>query len=158
MNELNMELGDSIDLGGCKRVTIESVIRDLRSKLWLVDTKEHVLFPGDCLACSHFHTEGHRGLLAKEATDLDLKDVSTVCAERARISPKFVDMESSIIEFGKMVDELDLRVIAPIHDPRVCEVNKTMPLVMDGLHFGKEAEMTDQGDLAQPSSVTVEDD
>ena len=102
-----------------------------------------MLFPGDCLVYTHFQTKGHCGLLAKEATDFDLKDVSTVYAERALISTKFVDMEPYITEFEKMVDELDMRVIAPTHGLRVRDVEMTTPLVMNGLSFGYEAEMTE---------------
>lgn len=144
-----MDIGDSLDLGNRRLITVESVIRDLRSTLWLFDTKEHVLFPGDGLAYSHFHTEGHCGLLAEEAQNLDLKDVSAVYAERALFWTKFVDMEPYIAAFEKMVDDLDVRVIAPTHGLPVSDVKKTMPLVMDGLRFGSEAEMTAQGDLAQ---------
>lgn len=144
-----MRLGDGLDLGNRRLVTVEPVVRDLRSTLWLFDEREHVLFPGDGLAYSHFHTEGHCGQLAEEAANLDLKEMSTVYSERALFWTKFVDMEPYIERFERLVRKHDVRVIAPTHGLPVGDVKKTLPLVMDGLRFGAEAEMTAQGDLAQ---------
>jgi len=144
-----MEIGDAIDLGGRKLVTLDSAIRDLRSTLWLFDTLEHVLFPGDGLAYSHFHTEGHCGLFAEEAETLDLKEASAVYAERALFWTKFADMKIYADELARVVEALDVRVIAPTHGLPVRDIARTMPLVMEGLLYGSEAEMTAHGDLMQ---------
>jgi flavorubredoxin len=144
-----MVAGDSLDLGNRWLTTLDSVIRDLRTTLWLFDERERVLFPGDGLAYSHFHEQGHCGLLAEEAQDLDLKDVSAVYAERALFWTKFADMNVYIEEFERMVDALDVRLLAPTHGLPVGDIERTMPKVMEGLLFGAEAEMTAQGDLAQ---------
>jgi len=149
----HMTVGEEIDLGGRRLVTLDSVIRDLRSTLWLFDPAHKVLFPGDGLAYSHFHTEGHCGLMAEECENLDLKDVSAVYAERALFWTKFVDMNLYIREFQRMVDRLGVRVIAPTHGLPVGDIPRTLPAVMEGLLFGAEAEMTAHGDLLQVSAA-----
>ncbi|MFC0407201.1 oxygen-binding di-iron domain-containing protein [Roseomonas elaeocarpi] len=146
-----MEAGHELDLGGRSLVTVDPVIRDLRSTLWAFDTRDHVLFPADGFAYSHFHTEGHCGLLAEEATNLDLQDGSAVFAERALFWTKFVDMKPYIDRFERLVADLDVRMIAPTHGLPVGDVARTMPLVMEGLRFGSREEMLPQGELAQSS-------
>ena len=64
---VSMKEGDEIDLGGRSLMAVEPVIRDLRTTWWGFDTKERVLFPGDGFAYSHYHEDGHCGLVAEEA-------------------------------------------------------------------------------------------
>ena len=69
-----MKEGDEIDLGGRTLMAVEPVIRDLRTTYWGFDTRERVLFPGDGFAYSHYHEDGHCGLVAEEAVSLDLPE------------------------------------------------------------------------------------
>ena len=85
-------LVDEIDLGGRTFMAVEPVIRDLRTTWWGFDTKERVLFPGDGFAYSHYHEDGHCGLIAEEAVSLDLPDVSSTIADLALFWTKFADM------------------------------------------------------------------
>src|SRR6201994_983996 len=62
---LPMALGDEIDLGGRSFVTVEPVIRDLRTTWWGFDTKERVLFPGDGLAYAPITKEAIAGPSAR---------------------------------------------------------------------------------------------
>src|SRR5258708_923625 len=88
----SMDEGDAIDLGGRSLRAREPVIRDLRRTWWGAETGQRLLFPGDGFAYSHYHLDGHCGLLAEEAVSLDLPDVSAVFADLALFSTKFANM------------------------------------------------------------------
>ena len=45
---------------------IEPVVRDLRTSNWGFDTKTRCLFPGDGFAYSHYHWDGHCGMVAED--------------------------------------------------------------------------------------------
>jgi flavorubredoxin len=131
-----MTLGDAIDLGGRSFVAVEPVIRDLRTTWWGFDTKERVLFPGDGFAYSHYHEDGHCGLLAEEATSLDLADVSAVFADRALFWTKFTDMQLYVDRLLWLFEKLDVKVIAPTHGLPILDPAKTVPKVVEGLLYG----------------------
>ena len=111
-----MKEGDEIDLGGRTFMAVEPVIRDLRTTYWGFDTKERVLFPGDGFAYSHYHEDGHCGLVAEEAVSLDLPDVSSTFADLALFWTKFADMnvycdrlDHLIARLGVKIDRTDPR-------------------------------------------------
>src|SRR5882757_4035400 len=133
---LAMTLGDEIDLGGRSFVAVEPVIRDLRTTWWGFDSKEHVLFPGDGFAYSHYHEDGHCGLLAEEAISLDLADVSAVFADRALFWTKFTDMHLYVNRLQWLCDELGVKAIAPTHGLPILNLPKTMPKLQEGLLYG----------------------
>ncbi len=128
-----MTLGDTIDLGNRKFIAVEPVIRDLRTTWWGFDTKERVLFPGDGFAYSHYHEDGHCGLLAEEAISLDLADVSAVFADRALFWTKFVDMRLYVDRLQWLCEKLDVQVIAPTHGLPIVNLPQTMPKLQEGL-------------------------
>jgi flavorubredoxin len=147
-----MRENDSIDLGNRCFIAVEPVIRDLRTTWWGFDTGARVLFPGDGFAYSHYHEDGHCGLMAEEAASLDLGDVSAVFAEKALFWTKFVDMEPYIERLAAQLRQLDVRTIAPTHGLPISNVAATVPLVMEGLRFGSHAAMTPMGDkVHQPA-------
>lgn len=143
-----MREGDRIDLGGREFVAVEPVIRDLRTTWWGFDTGARALFPGDGFAYSHYHEDGHCGLMAEEAESLDLDDVSAVFAEKALFWTKFVDMEPYIERLSVQMQALDVRVVAPTHGLPIADVAATVPLVMEGLRYGSRVAMTATGDMA----------
>ena len=134
-----MKLGDTLDLGETKFIAVESVIRDLRTTLWGFLTKGRVLFPGDGFAYSHYHEDGHCGLVAEEATTLDLQDTSAVFAERALFWTKFVDMSIYTEQLDRLIEELDVKTICPAHGLPVTDIAVTVPKVKEGLLFGSAA-------------------
>jgi flavorubredoxin len=144
--------GDSIDLGDRAFVAVEPVIRDLRTTWWGFDTGQHVLFPGDGFAYSHYHEDCHCGLMAEEAKSLDLGDVSAVFAEKALFWTKFVEMTPYIDRLTEQIARLDVRVIAPTHGLPIADVAATVPMVMAGLRFGSTAPMTPMGDMAHKAA------
>jgi len=147
-----MAEGDVIDLGDRQFMAIEPTIRDLRTTWWGFDTGARMLFPGDGFAYSHYHEDCHCGLVAEEATSLDLGDVSAVFAEKALFWTKFVDMRPYIDRLTKQIADLGVRAIAPTHGLTILDVAATVPKVMDGLLFGSEAPMTAMGDLAHKAA------
>jgi len=149
---VSMNEGDVIDLGDRQFIAIEPVIRDLRTTYWGFDTGGRVLFPGDGFAYSHYHEDCHCGLVAEEATSLDLGDVSAVFAEKALFWTKFVDMRPYIDRLTKQIEALGVQAIAPTHGLPILNVRQTVPKVMDGLLFGSEAPMTAMGDLAHKAA------
>jgi flavorubredoxin len=128
-----MEVGDEIDLGDRKFIAVEPVIRDLRTSLWGFDTGSKTLFPGDGFAYSHYHWDGHCGLVAEEATSLDLEDVLAVFAERALFWTTFTDMNLYVDKMEALMNELGVQTVAPTHGLPVLDLAKTMPKVRDGL-------------------------
>jgi flavorubredoxin len=143
-----MNEGDAIDLGGRQVVAVEPVIRDLRTTWWGFDTGSRCLFPGDGFAYSHYHQDGHCGLVAEEARSLDLGDVSAVFAEKALFWTKFVDMKPYIARMFDLIARLDVQLIAPTHGLPILDVAATVPLLMEGLKFGSQAPMTPAPDIA----------
>jgi flavorubredoxin len=128
-----MEVGDSIDLGGIEFEALEPVVRDLRTSLWGCIKPMNLLFPGDGFAYSHYHEDGHCGMIAEEAKTLDLFDVSAVFAELALFWTNFVDMDIYADELRALIIEKDIKAIAPTHGLPILNIPKTMPKVLEGL-------------------------
>jgi len=132
-----MKEGDSIDLGDRKFVAIEPVVRDLRTTWWGFDDKTRTLFPGDGFAYSHYHWDGHCGLVAEEAISLDLADVSAVFAARALYWTTMVDMNIYVDRMVEVMKNLDVKVVAPTHGLPVTDLATTFPKIKDGLLAGE---------------------
>ena len=133
----HMKIGDSINLGDRDFTVVEPVIRDMRTTLWGVDMKERVLFPGDGFAYSHYHWDGHCGKTAEEAESLDLIDVSAVFAERALFWTKYVDMNIYVDRLEEVIEEFDIKVIAPTHGLPIKNIAQTLPKIRKGLVAAK---------------------
>ncbi len=132
-----MKEGDDIDLGDRKFVLAEPVIRDLRTSYWGFDSKTRTLFPGDGFAYSHYHWDGHCGMIAEEAQTLDLPDVCAVFQERALFWTTFVDMERYVERLEWLMDKLNVQIIAPSHGLPVTDVPRTYPAIRKGLLAGQ---------------------
>ena len=114
-------------------MAVEPVIRDLRTTWWGFDTKERVLFPGDGFAYSHYHEDGHCGLIAEEAVSLDLPDVSSTFADLALFWTKFADMNVYCDRLDHLIARLDVKIIGPTHGLPITDVKTTVPKVQAGL-------------------------
>ena len=108
-------------------MAVEPVIRDLRTTWWGFDTKERVLFPGDGFAYSHYHEDGHCGLVAEEAVSLDLPDVSSTFADLALFWTKFADMNVYCDRLDHLIERLGVKTIAPTHGLPITDVKTTVP-------------------------------
>ena len=134
-NFSSMEVGDKIDLGGVELVATEPVVRDIRTSLWGMLHPHKILFPGDGFAYSHYHYDGHCGKLAEEAESLDLFEVTSVFAELALFWTNFVDMSVYSDRLIQLIEELEIKYIAPTHGLPIMDIKTTMPKVIKGLHL-----------------------
>ena len=149
---IELRRGEAVDLGGRSFVAVEPVIRDLRTTWWGFDSKERVLFPGDGFAYSHYHEDGHCGLFAEEATSLNLPEVSAVFADRALFWTKFTDMNLYVDRLQWLIDDLDVRCIAPAHGLPILNPEQTVPKLKEGLLYGSSVpESGTETGLAPPT-------
>ncbi len=149
-----MREGDALDLGDRQFVAVEPVIRDLRTTWWGFDTGSRTLFPGDGFAYSHYHWDGHCGLVAEEASSLDLADVSAVFSERALYWTTMVDMTIYIDRMEALMRKLDVTVVAPTHGLPVTDLQRTFPEIRRGLLAGEGSyDQVDPAAATQPSSA-----
>lgn len=132
-----MREGDEIDLGDRTFVAVEPVIRDLRTSWWGFDSKTRCLFPGDGFAYSHYHWDGHCGMIAEEADTLDLPDVCAVFQERALFWTTFVDMQRYVDRLEWLMAKLDVQVVAPSHGLPFTDMARTYPKIREGLLAGE---------------------
>ena len=144
----SMQEGEEVDLGGRSFMAVEPVIRDLRTTWWGFDTGERVLFPGDGFAYSHYHEDGHCGLLAEEAVSLDLPDVSSTFADLALFWTKFADMNAYCDRLDHLIERLGVKVIGPTHGLPITDVKATVPKVYAG--FKAAALMPETGTNEKP--------
>lgn len=129
----SMERGEEIDLGGRSFRVVEPVIRDLRTSWWGFETRDRVLFPGDGFAYSHYHEDGHCGLTAEEAISLDLPDVSSTFANLALFWTKFADMKKYTERLNEVLEELNVKMIAPTHGLPITDMDVTVKKVSQGI-------------------------
>ena len=92
-----------------------------------------MLFPGDGFAYSHYHEDGHCGLVAEEAVSLDLPDVSSTFADLALFWTKFADMNVYCDRLDHLIERLGVKTIAPTHGLPITDVKVTVPKVQEGL-------------------------
>ena len=131
-----MKEGDEIDLGGRGFRAVEPVVRDMRTTWWGFETRERVLFPGDGFAYSHYHEDGHCGLVAEEAVSLDLQDTTAVFADLALWWTKWADMRHYCDRLDHLMNELGVKTGCPTHGLVITDVARTMPKVKEGLLYG----------------------
>ena len=117
-----MKEGDEIDLGGRGFRAVEPVVRDMRTTWWGFETRERVLFPGDGFAYSHYHEDGHCGLVAEEAASLDLQDTTAVFADLALWWTKWADMRNYCARLDLLMETLDVKTVCPTHGLVITDV------------------------------------
>ena len=126
----------SYDLGGRSFSIVAGVIRDLMPTYWGFDDLTRALFPGDGFAYSHYHTDGHCGLVAEEATSLDLPDMTALFAELALYWTRVTDVEPYLAELDSLLERLDVRLIGPTHGLPIVDLARTVPAVREGFRLG----------------------
>ncbi|MDV3126468.1 MBL fold metallo-hydrolase [Mycobacterium sp. 21AC1] len=124
------------DLGGRTFRIVGGVIRDLMPTYWGFDDKSRALFPGDGFAYSHYHTDGHCGLVAEEATSLDLPDMTALFAELALYWTRLTDVEPYLQELDLLLEGLDVQLICPTHGLPIVDLPHTVPAVREGFRLG----------------------
>ena len=140
--------GDAIDLGGTRVRLLEPVIYDLGTTIWLFDERRHVLFPGDGFAYSHYHEDGHCGQTAEESPSLDLPEMTALFAELALYWTRFQDLEPYIARLHALLDELDVRIVAPTHGLPIADLPRILPEIVSGLRLGSAGGGTGVSEVA----------
>jgi flavorubredoxin len=136
-------VGDEVDLGGTSLRFVEAVIRDLPATLWGLDTARRVLFPGDGFAYSHYHQAGQCGKTAEEVPGLPFDEMAGLFAELALYWTRFTDIEPYLERLDRLLyEELDVRLIAPTHGLPVTDLQRTVPLIYDGLRACRQTDHT----------------
>lgn len=133
------EPGDSFDLGGRQLTVHESVFRDLIHSRWFLDSASGTLFTGDGFAYSHVHDACDCGHLAEEATSLKIDEQMQRFAFSAFHWTQFVDIEPYVARMDALLQELEVRMIAPTHGLPISDLSQTMPIVRQGFRGMKEA-------------------
>lgn len=134
---LQLDPGDSIDLGGTQFEIVESVLRDYAHTRWGFDTRSKTLFTGDGFAYSHYHEAGMCGSVAEEVPELEIPEMTTVFAELALGWTHFVDLEPYIERLDQLVFDVFRPVlIGPTHGLPITDPTATLPQVRDGLRLG----------------------
>jgi flavorubredoxin len=128
-----MAIGESIDIGGGELRIVESAIRDLPSTQWAFDTARRALFPGDGFAYSHFHATGQCGHTAEEVPELAVRDMAGLFAELALHWTRFNDTEPYVADLEAMLRRLEVELIVPTHGLPITDLERTVPIVLDGL-------------------------
>lgn len=124
------------DLGGRTFSIVAGVIRDLMPTYWGFDDRTQALFPGDGFAFSHYHTDGHCGLAAEEATSLDLPDMTALFAELALYWTRVTDVEPYLAELDSLLERLNVQLIGPTHGLPIIDLARTVPAVREGFRLG----------------------
>lgn len=125
--------GDELDLGGTRIRVLHPVLKDLTSTLWAFDPLRRALFPGDGFAYSHYHGQRQCGRLAEEVPDLPFAEMAGLFAEAALYWTRFVAIEPYIARLDALLDELDVRLIAPTHGLPIGDVPAIVPAIRRGL-------------------------
>lgn len=137
---LQLEPGDTLDLGGTSFQIQESVFRDYAHSRWGFDTRRKALFTGDGFAYSHYHEAGMCGHVAEEVPELEIPEMTAVFAELALYWTRFVDLEPYIDRLDELVfDELAAELVCPTHGLPITDPRATFPRVRDGLRQGARA-------------------
>lgn len=140
--------GDAIDLGGTRLRVVAPVIYDLETTLWWFDERRRVLFPGDGFAYSHYHEDGHCGQTAEESPSLDLPEMTALFAELALYWTRFHDLEPHIVRLLALLDDLDVRIVAPTHGLPIADLPAILPRIVEGLRLGSSAKGSGMSEVA----------
>lgn len=126
--------GERFDLGGTEIVVTESVFRDLPWSRWFFDTRSATLFTADGFAVAHYHAEDACGCFAEDVHALDVEGGLPQFAEAAFPWTRFVEIGPFAKRLEELVvDELEVKFIAPAHGLPLRDPKGTLPRVRVGL-------------------------
>jgi flavorubredoxin len=144
-----LDPGDELDLGGTRLRVVEAVFRDMPYTRWAFDTRRRVLFSSDGFAYTHLHRERHCGHLGEEAAGtLELDEMTALFAFAAFHWTQLVEIEPHIDRLEKLLDELDVDIVAPTHGLPFSDLDVVMPEIRKGFRLGSEREALSILDLA----------
>ncbi|WP_238015703.1 MBL fold metallo-hydrolase [Dactylosporangium sp. AC04546] len=130
-----MEIGESVELGGTSIDVLEAPFRDYIYTRWFFDSRRKVLFSGDGFAYSHYHGAGHCGKSAEETPELALPEMTALYGEKAFWWTQFVDIEPYITRLEWLLDDIGAEVLAPTHGLPILDMPKTLPELIKGMRL-----------------------
>ncbi|MFJ4172046.1 MBL fold metallo-hydrolase [Paenarthrobacter sp. NPDC089714] len=125
-----------VDLGDRRFYALPPILRDVEMTYWGFDSGSNTLFPGDGFSYSHYHQDGHCGLVAEEAGSLEIPDMTALFAELALAWTRYTDLEPYIKALDQMLSDLEVTHVAPTHGLPITNLSQTVPEVIDGLRLG----------------------
>jgi flavorubredoxin len=132
---IEMEIGESVDLGGTSIEILEAPFRDYIYTRWFLDTSKKVLFSGDGFSYSHYHGVGHCGHVAEEAPELALPEATALFSEKAFWWTQFVDIAPYVDRLEWLLESTGAKTLAPTHGLPVRDIPKTLPDLIKGLRM-----------------------
>lgn len=146
-----LDVGDELDLGGTSLRVVDAVFRDMPYTRWAFDTSRRVLFSSDGFAYTHLHAEAHCGHLADEiAGSLDIDEMTALYAFAAFHWTQLVDIEPYVQRLDQLLEELDVRIVAPTHGLPFSDFEAIMPEIRRGFRAGSERAGQTLMDLVTP--------
>lgn len=137
---VQLDPGDSLDLGGVSFEVVPAVLRDYPYSRWGFDSARRVLFSGDGFAYSHYHQAGMCGRVAEEVPELEIPQMTKLFAELALYWTRFTELEPYIERLDQLLfEELEVSLVAPTHGLPITDPAATMPAVREGLRLGAAA-------------------
>lgn len=134
---LDLQIGDSLNLGGRELVIQPGIFCDYRSTRWAFDTKTRTLFTADGIAYGHDHSPQQCGMTAEEiGPQLDVTKKAAAFADIALYWTQFVDVEPYLAQFKQLIKDLDVQLVCPAHGPPVTDPTVTLPFVYEGVREG----------------------
>ncbi|CUR58411.1 conserved hypothetical protein [metagenome] len=132
---VEMEIGESVDLGGTTIDVLEAPFRDYLYTRWYFDSTKKVIFTGDGFAYSHYHGAGHCGHVAEEVPELALPEMTARFAENAFWWTTHVDIEPYVARLEWLLETTGAKTLAPTHGLPVLDIPKTLPELIKGLRL-----------------------
>lgn len=109
-----VELGQTIDLGGRRIMIVPSIWGDMANTRWAFDTKDSILFVSDAYAAIHYHKPGECGLVTSERPLPDI-DLVRMLSKLTLQWSTFFDITRTFRQIDLLLDVLQPRIIAPAH-------------------------------------------
>jgi flavorubredoxin len=109
-----VELGQTIDLGGRRIMVVPSIWGDMANTRWAFDTKDAILFVSDAYAAIHHHNPGECGLMTSERP-LPGIDLVRMLSKLTLQWSAFFDITKTFPQMDLLLDVLQPKMIAPAH-------------------------------------------
>lgn len=152
---LPLDPGDRLDLGGTELEVVEAVFRDMPYTRWAFDTRRRVLFSSDGFAYTHYHSDGHCGMLGEEALgSLDLDEMTALYAYAAFHWTQLVEIEPYLERLDELLERLDVQIVAPTHGLPFADLDAVLPEVRKGFRLGSERQTRTLMDLANEHAAS----
>lgn len=111
-----VDIGQTIDLGGRRIMVVPSIWGDMTNTRWAFDTKDSILFVSDAYAAIHYHRPGECRLMTSEQPLPDI-DLVRMLSKLTLQWSAFFDITRTFPQIDRLLDILKPKIIAPAHGP-----------------------------------------